>query len=110
MSKASGGIRKIIEVFENQASIKQKSSAHSHKSSLEDERKVLADLRKLKPFSYVQGRMHASLDGISSNSPSALDEEKFCKWLEKHQKNIALHFPVISDLDAGTEEINELED
>ena len=96
MSKVSGGIRKIVEVFENQASIKPKSSAHSHKSALEDERKVLADLHKLKPF--------------LPNPLSALDEKKFCKWLEKHQKNIALHFPVISDLDADTEEINELED
>ena len=39
MSKAAGGIRKIVDVFESQAFIHQKSSTHSHKSSLEDEKK-----------------------------------------------------------------------
>ncbi|XP_028407915.1 uncharacterized protein LOC114530546 [Dendronephthya gigantea] len=105
MSKAAGGIRKIVDVFENQASIKQKSSAHSHKSSLEDEKKVLADLRKLKPFSYVQGRSHTTFAGISSNPLCAFDEEKFSEWLKRHQKNIALHFPVVSDLDSDREKL-----
>ena len=109
MSQAARGIRKIVDVFENQASVKQKSSAHSHKSSLEDQKKVLADLHKLKPFLPVEGRSHASFVGISSNPLSAFDEEKFCEWLQRHQKNIALHFPVVSDLDADREETHELE-
>ena len=39
MSKAAGGVSKIINVFEDQALIKPKSSMHSHKSSSEDEKK-----------------------------------------------------------------------
>lgn len=58
-SKAAGGVaaglRKIVDVFEDQALIKPKSSAHSHKSSSDDEKKILADLRKLKPFSHIPG-------------------------------------------------------
>ena len=54
-SRAAGGVRKIVDVFEDQASIKTKSSTHSHKSSTEDENKILADLPKVKPFSQTPG-------------------------------------------------------
>ncbi len=60
VSRAAGGVRKIVDVFEDQALIKAKSSAHSHKSSTEDEHKILADLRKVKPFSQTLGRFHKS--------------------------------------------------
>ena len=33
-SKASGGITKIVEAFEQQVNIAQKSATHSHKSSI----------------------------------------------------------------------------
>ncbi|CAB4040199.1 Hypothetical predicted protein, partial [Paramuricea clavata] len=45
-SRAAGDVRKIVDVFEDQASIKTKLSTHSHKSSTEDENKTLTDLRK----------------------------------------------------------------
>lgn len=46
MSKAVGGVHKVVDVFEEQAVIKPKSSAHSHRSSLQDENKVSHDLHK----------------------------------------------------------------
>ena len=39
MSKAAGGVRKIVDAFEEQAVIKSKSSAHSHGFSSQDEKK-----------------------------------------------------------------------
>ena len=103
-SRAAGGVRKIVDVFEDQASIKTKSSAHSHKSSTEDENKILADLRKVKPFSQTPGRSHKSFVGISSDPLENLDEEKFCEWLKRHQKNIAVHFPTQSLNDSGSDD------
>ena len=61
VSRAAAGVRKIVVVFEDQALIKPKSSAHSHKASTEDEKKILAVLRKLKAFSETSGSFHKIL-------------------------------------------------
>ena len=37
-SKASGGVSKIVEAFEEQVNIRQKSGTHTHKSSADDEK------------------------------------------------------------------------
>jgi hypothetical protein len=97
MSKAAGVLHKIINVFEAQASIRSRSSAHSHRSSLEDERKILNDLRKLKPFSVVPRRTYASFPEITRNPLEGFNEEKFDEWLHRHQKNISVHFPTFDD-------------
>ena len=104
ISKAVTGIRKVVNVFEDQAFIKRKSSAHSHKSSLEDENKVLSDLQRLMPFSSVPGRSHSSFVEISADPLHELDEKKFTEWLQKHQKNISLHFPTLDDAESTDEE------
>ena len=40
-SKASGGVTKIVEALESQTNMRPKSSAHSHRSSAEDERVII---------------------------------------------------------------------
>ena len=100
MSRAVGGVRKVVDVFEEQAVIKTKSSAHSHRSSAQDEDKVLQDLHKLKPFSPIIGRSHKSFVGMSSDPLENLNEQLFCEWLKRHQKNIALHFPIVDEVPA----------
>ena len=92
MSKEAVGVRKVVDVFEDQTFMKPKSSAHSHRSATEDEKKVLCDLQKLKPFSFVPGRSHSSFVGISADPLNDLDEKKFEKWLQRQQKNISLPF------------------
>ncbi|CAB4011966.1 Hypothetical predicted protein [Paramuricea clavata] len=100
MSKVVGGVRKVVHVFEEQAVIKPKSSAHCHRSSSQDGNKVAHDLHKLKPFSPVIGRSHNSFVGIPSDPLENLNEELFSEWLKRHQKNIALHFPTVDDTPA----------
>ena len=68
MSKAAGGVRTIVDAFEQQVSVKQKSSAHAHRFSDEDEKKILADLHKLKPFLEMPGGSHEFFVGISQDS------------------------------------------
>ena len=97
MSKAAGGVSKIINVFEDQALIKPKSSIHSHKSSSDDEKKISADLKKVKPFSLMPGRSYESFTGVSSNPLEDFNDAKFGEWLQRHQKNIAVHFPTVGD-------------
>ncbi|XP_028411476.1 uncharacterized protein LOC114534127 [Dendronephthya gigantea] len=104
VSRAAGGVHKIVDVYESQALIKAKASAHSHRSSIEDENKILADLRKIKPFKQTPGRSHKSFVGISSNPLNNLDEKKFCEWLQRHQKNISVHFPTQSPEERETDD------
>ena len=105
MSKAAGGVCNIINVFEDQALIKPRSSAHSHRSSSEDEKKILNDLKKLKPFSPQPGRTHASFTRVSSNPLEGFNEQKFDEWLKRHQRNIAVHFPA-ADTDSSEDDEN----
>ena len=107
MSKAVGGVRKIVDVFDEQASIRRKSSAHSHRTSSRDESKILSDLHKLKPFSFVGGRSHTSFVEISSDPLENLNEESFNEWLKRHQRNIALYFPTVEDTSTDHEEDDE---
>ena len=87
-----------MDVFEEQVVIKPKSSAHSHRSSSQDENKISNDLHKLKPFSPVIGRSHNSFVGITSDPLDNLNEELFSEWLKRHQNNIPLHFPTVDDM------------
>ena len=107
VSNAAGGVRKIIDVFEAQTSIKPKLSAHSHRSATEDEKKMLADLQKLKPFAISAGRYHQTFEGISSDPLENFDEKKFCERLERHQRNIAMHFPSDDTADDLFDEDND---
>ena len=90
-SKAAGGVRKITNTFEEQVSIKRKWSSHSHKSSMEDEEIISRDLSTIEPFKKIPGRSYGSFSGIESNPLHGLDEDKFCAWLKKHQRNISMH-------------------
>ena len=94
-SKAAGGVRKIVDTFEQEVSIRRKSSSHSHKSSIEDEKMMSRELSTLKAFTMISGRAHASFLDVSSDPLHHLDEEKFSAWLERHQKNLSLHFPTV---------------
>ena len=93
-SKASGGVKKIVEAFEKQVPQHQKSSSHSHKSAAADEKMIMADLRSLRPFKQVDGRTFESFKDISHDPTCSLDEEKFVSWINRHKKNILMHFPV----------------
>jgi hypothetical protein len=95
VSKAAGGVRKIVDTFEQEVSIRRKSSSHSHKSAIEDEDIISRNLSKMKPFTRISGRSHPSFVNVPSDPLQNLDKEKFSQWLKRHQKNISLHFPTV---------------
>ena len=84
-SKASGGVTKVVEAFEQQVNIQQKSGTHSHKSSTNDETVISADLRSLRPLQ-KQDEEDESFVNISHNLTSAFDKTKFNAWVERHKK------------------------
>ena len=103
--KAAGGVRHIIDVFGKQASVHRKSSSHSHKSSSQDEKIVMTDLRRLRPFHQVNERKLESFENISHNPTSSFNEEKFVGWINRHKRNMLLHFP--SQENDNEEDISE---
>ena len=102
-SKASGGVTKIVEAFESQINVHQKPSAHSHKSSAEDERAIIKDLRATRPFKKEDDRMFQSFAGISHEPVHPFDEERFKEWIDRHTKNILMHYPILNDEAESTE-------
>ena len=93
-SKAIGGVRKIVENFEQQVSKKQQSTHHTHKSSQSDEAIILNDLHQLKPFTVKQGRLHASFNNIAPDPLCGVNQDEFSIWLERHKKNLLYSVPV----------------
>ena len=96
-SKASSGIRLIIEAFDKQSGVHVSSSSHSHRASDEDEEKICADLRSVRPYNHVPERKHNSFQNINANELHDLDKQKFRDWLSKHKRNIVMHFPCEED-------------
>ena len=96
-SRASGGERQIVENYDQQVNRVDHASAHSHQSSVSDEKKILADLRTLKPFGTVPNRKHESFQDISSEPLATLDETELAKWLSRHKKNLLMDAPFIYD-------------
>lgn len=105
-SKAAGGVRKIVDAFEQEVSIRKKSTSHSHKSSMEDEKIISGDLSNIKPFKKVLQRSHPSFVDIPADPLQHLDKGKFSDWLKMHQRNISLHFPTV-ELEAADEDSEE---
>ena len=67
------------------------------KSSLEDERVVLEDLKALRPFQHVEGRSFDSFNDISLGPIHIFDKSKFGKWIARHKKNMLVHHTVLED-------------
>jgi hypothetical protein len=102
-SKTSGGVTKIVDAFEQQVKMHPRSTSHSHKSSADDERIISADLRDLKPFKKEDGRTFESFVGISHDPIHALDKAKLKTWLNRHKKNILIHYSVEDDPEQSIE-------
>ena len=94
VSKAVGGVRKIVENFNAQMCIHPKSTEHGHTSSSSDELKILKDLRQLRPFKTQASRKYDSFPAIASDPLHDLDMQEFTKWLERHKKNLLYHAPI----------------
>ena len=92
-------MRKIIESYEAQVNIHRRSSAHSRQSALYDENIILEDLRDLRPFKKIVGREFESFENISASPTKSFNSAKFQSWIDRHTKNILLHYPVFESND-----------
>ena len=108
-SKASGGVAKISEALEKQVKMHQKSTAHSHKSAVDDEQLISKDLRSIRPFKKKDGRMFESFVDISYSPVQSFNEQKFKEWVERHENNILKHYTVSDDIsdDSDSDEFSD---
>ena len=92
-SKASSGIRQIIEAFDKQM------MSHHHHTAIKHQMKMRkkSDLRSVRPYKHVPERKHNSFQNINANELHDLDTQKFRDWLTKHKRNIVMHFPCEDD-------------
>ena len=105
-SQAAAGIAKIVEAFEEQVKMPFRSSAHTHKSSGDDEKVISRDLRSLRPFKNEDSRTLETFVGISPDPIHLLDTNKFKEWINRHKNNILMHYTVEAE-DSGDEELGE---
>ena len=66
-------------------------------SATDDEKAISRDIRGLRPFKKEDGRSFESFASISCNPTHSLDKDKFATWINRHKKNILMHYPVSED-------------
>ena len=80
-SRASGGIRKIVDNFDTISNVKPISGKHTYASSLKDEKVILNYLTAICPFTTIPGRAHRSFEAITNQDPiKEIDEKGFKEW------------------------------
>ena len=100
-SRAVGGIRQIVENFDEKVALTRKSSAHTHRSDESDVVIILSDVRNLKPFAYSQGRKYKSFPKIEADNLKSLNADDFESWLSRHKNNLLISAPLQVDEEEG---------
>jgi hypothetical protein len=109
-SRAAGGVRQVVENFDNNVSLAKQSSDHTHRSTEADEAIILSDLRDIKPFMPSPGRKHKSFSKIDSDNLKSLNEVDFETWLARHKENLLLSAPLEQDEDDELEQEEDEEE
>jgi len=88
-SSAFFGMEEISNNFDKKTGVVQR--AHKHKKhSFEDEKQIIRDLRKIKPFMEVCGRQSESLKKVPKNPIKKLNTADILKWILHHK--MLLHY------------------
>ena len=89
-SKSVAGVEQIVTKFDFETSLHKQSTAHTSRSSQDDENIMIKDLIKLQPFHASPGRHHKSFINLESSILAGMDMESLFSWLDSHKKNIAM--------------------
>ena len=83
--KAIGGIKEIVENFDETLNLHQTNSKHKTRSSLEDEKGMIQDLLGKDVFTCTPGRHHTSFQDIRRSPLRHMNIVHFHDWLEKQR-------------------------
>ena len=84
-SSAFFGMDEISKNFDKETSSIKRSQKHKRLSSIEDEKKIIKELRVVRPFIRIPGRQTESLKKQPRNPITKLNMEDFIKWIEKYK-------------------------
>lgn len=79
-------MNELSVVFDKETSVITRAQKHKRISSIEDELKILSDLKSIKPFTKLPGRQAESLKKITKNPISKLCMADFKMWIKQYQQ------------------------
>lgn len=89
-SQAIHGINRIAEGFDTATSVVVRATAHKTISSLGDERAMVQDLRKVRPFHLHPGRSFERMPLAPPSLSKTLNAMKFNKWVMEKKATFTL--------------------
>jgi len=82
------GMNEISEHFDKETGTIKRAQKHKRLSSFDDERKIISNLRAVRPFLETPGRKVQSMKKSPKNPITKLALEDFIKWIEFHKVNL----------------------
>ena len=91
VTKAASGVKTIIDNFDTAMKVGKHSVQHQKLDAIKEEKLMVKDLLKVKPFVHQTGRKHASFPDIQRTPFKNLDNAEFSKWLLKCRDELPVH-------------------
>jgi hypothetical protein len=88
-TQSAYNVKKITDNFDQECNIKPESQSHTYGDPSTDITQMVNVLRKLKPFSYTNGRKHTAFPTISNSPLNNVDTSSLDAWLTSKKKSIA---------------------
>lgn len=87
-SASLGDMSLVASNYSNNIGVRIRAKKHKKVSALEDEVRLIEDLRGLRPFRYTPERAHAHFKTIPQSFVKLLDGHKFHVWFNGHKNMI----------------------
>ena len=87
-SAALGSMEQIALNYDKSASVIDRHRGNKHTSSLEDEVRMIEDLRELRPFEHTPNRQHRNFIHVEDSIMRHFDGHRFNVWFHKHKNEM----------------------
>ena len=84
-TRAIYGVKSISQNFDRECSVLIRAKKHSDRSSADDEKVMLKDLRKKRPFKCQPGRFHEAFPNIKHSIYKDLDVLHYHEWIHSRK-------------------------
>ena len=91
VTKAASGVKTIIDNYDTETNVGEHSVQHQKLNVIKEEKSMVNDLLKMKPFVLQTGRKHASFPDIQRTPFKNLDNDEFSKWLLQCRNEFPVH-------------------
>ncbi|XP_028408673.1 uncharacterized protein LOC114531236 isoform X2 [Dendronephthya gigantea] len=88
-TKASHGIKKIVDAYDEMNSVPPDSTSHTHASTKEDIIEMVRIIKPLNPFKHTPKRNLQAFSSMQQSPLNNLDTSLLHTWLTRHKKRLA---------------------